>query len=176
VTYIYIIILLRYCLVWESGDEKCHVSALFSTPRGSKRKESKRMSSVLKMETMFFSETLVPSSKRTRRHNPEQHRYLMEFISRVRTVIYCLMRFQVLTATGMNMAVFWDVAPCTLVEISRVSEELKASIIGRWCREVIALVMAADNTFETPANFYQTRRHNIPEDSHLYTLLVNAVR
>jgi hypothetical protein len=29
------------------------------------------------------------------------------------------MRFQVLTATNMRMAVFWDVAPCSLVEVDR---------------------------------------------------------
>jgi hypothetical protein len=29
------------------------------------------------------------------------------------------MRVQVLTATGMNMAVFWDVAPCSLVDIDQ---------------------------------------------------------
>jgi hypothetical protein len=30
---------------------------------------------------------------------------------------------------GMNMTVFWDVAPCSLVNIINVSEELTASII-----------------------------------------------
>jgi hypothetical protein len=29
------------------------------------------------------------------------------------------MRFQVLTATNMKMAVFWDVAPCGLVDFDR---------------------------------------------------------
>jgi hypothetical protein len=28
-------------------------------------------------------------------------------------------RFQVLTALSLNMTVFWDVAPCSLVEVDR---------------------------------------------------------
>jgi hypothetical protein len=47
------------------------------------------------------------------------------------------------------MTVFWDVALCNLA--------------------VIALMMEAANTSETSVNFYQTTRHNIPEDSHLHT-------
>jgi hypothetical protein len=47
------------------------------------------------------------------------------------------------------MTVFWYVAPCTLVEI--------------------ALMMEAVSTSETSVSFYQTTRHNIPEDSHLHT-------
>jgi hypothetical protein len=41
----------------------------------------------------------------------------------------------------MMMAVFWDVAPCSLVEVTDVSEVLAASV-----------------------NFYQTTRRNILED------------
>jgi hypothetical protein len=36
------------------------------------------------------------------------------------------MRLQVLTATSMKMAVFWDVGPCSLTDVSEV---LTASII-----------------------------------------------
>jgi hypothetical protein len=42
----------------------------------------------------------------------------------------------------MKITVFWDVAPCSLVE-------------------VIAL-MEAINSSETSVNFYQATRHNIP--------------
>jgi hypothetical protein len=38
-------------------------------------------------------------------------------------------RFQVLTAASMKMAVFWVVVPCSLVQVYRVSEVLAASII-----------------------------------------------
>jgi hypothetical protein len=44
-----------------------------------------------------------------------------------------------------------------------VSEVLAASIIT-------ALRMEAANTSETSANFYHTKRLNIPEDSHLHIL------
>jgi hypothetical protein len=37
--------------------------------------------------------------------------------------------FQVLTAASMKMAVFWDVALCSLVKVTDVSEVLSASII-----------------------------------------------
>jgi hypothetical protein len=49
----------------------------------------------------------------------------------------------------MKMTVFWDVAPCSLVEIDRCFEVLTASII--W---LIALMMEAVSTSETSANFY----------------------
>jgi hypothetical protein len=34
---------------------------------------------------------------------------------------------------------------------------------------IIALMMEAASTLETPVNFYQTKRRNNPEDSHLHT-------
>jgi hypothetical protein len=48
-----------------------------------------------------------------------------------------------------EMAVFWDVSPCSLV--------------------MIALMMKAESTSETSVIIYQTTRCNIPEDSHLHT-------
>jgi hypothetical protein len=66
------------------------------------------------------------------------------------------LRFEVLTAASIKMAVFWVVAPCSLVEIYRLSEVLAASII----RAMIA------STSETLVNSYQTTRRNTPEDSH----------
>jgi hypothetical protein len=62
------------------------------------------------------------------------------------------------------MAVFWVVAPCSLVIFTNVSEVLAASII----RAIIAL-MEAGRTSETLVNFYQTTRCYNPEDSHLST-------
>jgi hypothetical protein len=43
--------------------------------------------------------------------------------------------FEVLAAVSTKMVVLWDVAPCSLVDITDVSEELIASII-----EVMILV------------------------------------
>jgi hypothetical protein len=54
----------------------------------------------------------------------------------------------------MKMAVFWVVAPCSLVEVY----------------QLIALMMEAARTSETLVNFYQTtRRYNL-EDSHLQSI------
>jgi hypothetical protein len=56
------------------------------------------------------------------------------------------------------MIVFWDVVPCSLAEVNR-----------RFRGAVIALMMKAASTSEMSANFYQTTRRNILEDSHLHT-------
>jgi hypothetical protein len=48
----------------------------------------------------------------------------------------------------MKMTVFWDVRPCSLIE-------------------VIVLMMETVSTSETSVNFYQTTRRSISEDSHL---------
>jgi hypothetical protein len=53
------------------------------------------------------------------------------------------------------MTVFWDVEPCSLLEVYR-----------RFRR---ALTMEAANTSGTSVNFYQTTLRNIPEDTHLHT-------
>jgi hypothetical protein len=47
----------------------------------------------------------------------------------------------------MKMHVFWDAAPCSLVEI--------------------ALMMEAVSNSETSVNFYEITRRNIPDDSYL---------
>jgi hypothetical protein len=59
------------------------------------------------------------------------------------------------------MTVFWDAAPCSLVE---TDQHFK----GAYClhHQVIAL-MEAVSIYETSANFYQTTLRSIPEDSHL---------
>jgi hypothetical protein len=51
------------------------------------------------------------------------------------------------------MAVFWVVAPCSLVEVSIA----------------IALMMEAARISETLVNFYQNTRRYSPEDSRLRT-------
>jgi hypothetical protein len=63
----------------------------------------------------------------------------------------------------MKMNVFWDAAPRSLVEVSEV---LTVSILGA-INTIVALMMEAISTSETSENFYQTRRRNIPENSHL---------
>jgi hypothetical protein len=64
----------------------------------------------------------------------------------------------------LKIAIFWVVAPCSLVEVTSVSEVLAVSII-----RVIALIMEASRTSEMMVNFYQTIWRYNPEDSHLHT-------
>jgi hypothetical protein len=67
----------------------------------------------------------------------------------------------------MKMAVFWDIAPCSLVEVYR-------RFRGAFClhhqgdESLITLMMEAASTCETSVNFYQTTRRINPEDSHLH--------
>jgi hypothetical protein len=58
------------------------------------------------------------------------------------------------TTNHKKLAVFWDVAPCRLTDVSDV---LAASFIRPLC------------TSETLVNIYQTSQRNIPDDSHLHT-------
>jgi hypothetical protein len=63
----------------------------------------------------------------------------------------------------LKMAVFWVVAPCSLVELYRRFK-------GACClHHQIALIMEAARTSETSVNFYQTTRRYNPENSHLHT-------
>jgi hypothetical protein len=59
------------------------------------------------------------------------------------------------------MAVFWVVAPCSLVGVYQCFRGFAAAII-------IALMMEAARTSETLVNFYQTTRRYNPEYSHLH--------
>jgi hypothetical protein len=56
------------------------------------------------------------------------------------------MGHQVLTATRMNMAVFWDVVPCNLVRRFR----------GTYYPAVIVLITEAISTSETSITIYDT--------------------
>jgi hypothetical protein len=58
------------------------------------------------------------------------------------------------------MTVFWDVAPCSLIQVYTDVSEVQG----------IVLMMEAAITSETSVNFYKTTRRNMPEDSHLHTL------
>jgi hypothetical protein len=55
------------------------------------------------------------------------------------------------------MAGFWDVVPCSLVDINQ-------HFIGAYClhHDVIS-------SSETSVNTYQTTWHNTPQDSHIHT-------
>jgi hypothetical protein len=87
--------------------------------------------------------------------------------------IYIFVRFQVLKASSMKMVVFWDVTPCSLVDVNR-------RFRGAYCLQhpddgdskfmramIITLIMEVGSTSETSVNFYHTTRRNSPEYSHL---------
>jgi hypothetical protein len=59
------------------------------------------------------------------------------------------------------MAVFWFVAPCSLVEVYR-------RFRGVYCFHHQGLMMEAAKTSETSENYQTTRRSNL-EGSHLHT-------
>jgi hypothetical protein len=70
------------------------------------------------------------------------------------------------------MAVFWVVAPWSLVEVYR---RLRGACClhnqGSESLFSFALIMAAVSTSETSVNFCHIIRRNISEDSHLHLLL-----
>jgi hypothetical protein len=68
-----------------------------------------------------------------------------------------LVTFQVLTATSMMMAVFWNVAPCSLVDIDR---RFRGAYRLNHQGDVV-------NSSETSVSIYQSVRRNIPQDSNL---------
>jgi hypothetical protein len=57
----------------------------------------------------------------------------------------------------MNMAEFYDAAPCNL---------------GESDQSLITLMKEAVSTFEASVSFYQTLRRNSPEDSHLLWCII----
>jgi hypothetical protein len=68
------------------------------------------------------------------------------------------------------MAVFWIVAPCSLVEVYR-------RFRGPCClHHQVALMMEAASTSEMSVNFYQTTRRCNPEDSHPQFITPSSVR
>jgi hypothetical protein len=79
-------------------------------------------------------------------------------------------KFHVLTAASMKIAVFWDVAPCSLVQVYRRFRGVyylhhqgdKTSLFTH------RLMVEAVSTSETSVNFYYTTLRNIPEDGLLH--------
>jgi hypothetical protein len=75
--------------------------------------------------------------------------------------------FEVLTAASVKMAVFWVVAPCSLVEVYRRFRGACCLHYQGDVTSLTALMVEAAGTSEMPVKFYQTTRRNDPEDSHL---------
>jgi hypothetical protein len=74
-------------------------------------------------------------------------------------------RFQVLTAASMKFRVFWDVAPCSHVEVYR-------HFRGAYCLHLYGtLKMEAVCTSKTSVNFNVTTWRYIPENSKLHKIV-----
>jgi hypothetical protein len=72
------------------------------------------------------------------------------------------------------MAVFWVVAPCTLVwAYQRFRGLYCLRDQGDGWQALIALVVEAVQTSETLIHSYQSTRRYIPEDSHLQIILIH---
>jgi hypothetical protein len=71
-------------------------------------------------------------------------------------IAWCWKGIQVFAVVSVKMTAFWNVAPCSLVEIDR-------RFRGAYClHHQIALVIEAVSTSETSVNFYVTAGRNIP--------------
>jgi hypothetical protein len=81
--------------------------------------------------------------------------------------------FDIFTVVKMWIVVIWVVTPCDLVGgYERFGGTYCFHLqggSGGYTFRAIALMMEAGRTSETSADFYQTTRHNNPEDSHLYS-------
>jgi hypothetical protein len=75
--------------------------------------------------------------------------------------VYCNVRFQVLMSASMKMTGFWDVAPCSLVEV--------------YWRLLITLMMEAASISETSVNFCQTTQCDRRQSSSIYHHLIIIV-
>jgi hypothetical protein len=78
--------------------------------------------------------------------------------------VSCTIGFQVHMAASMKVSAFWDIAPCSVVEIHRRLEAPNASIF-RVTKEIRETV----NTSESSVYFYKTTWRKIPERCYLYT-------
>jgi hypothetical protein len=75
------------------------------------------------------------------------------------------MRFQVLTAASMKFRVFWDVAPCSHIELDR-------RFRGAYClHHQGGDRIEAVRTPETSVHFNMTTRRYVPGDSKLNNLV-----
>jgi hypothetical protein len=63
-----------------------------------------------------------------------------------------LVRYQVLTAASVKVTVFWDIAPCSLVEIDR-----------RFRRTIALMMMEAESISEESVYLYEITRRYIPK-------------
>jgi hypothetical protein len=81
--------------------------------------------------------------------------------------ILCItVRFQVLTASSMNIAVFWVAVPCCLVDVERRFRDYSS---------IFSLMMEAESLSETSVIIFQVTRRSIPEGIHLLTVTFHFI-
>jgi hypothetical protein len=66
------------------------------------------------------------------------------------------------------MALFWEVAPCSLVDTNRLSEKLTISIIMS--------ILEAGSSSKTSVNIYQIAGSNIPEGISLHNRQIGKLK
>jgi hypothetical protein len=86
------------------------------------------------------------------------HLIFKRVVEYVVTNLFSEVRFEVLSAGSMKMAVIWVVVPRRLVQVCR-------SFKGTWC--LSTLMMGAAITSETSVNIYRITLCYNPADSHL---------
>lgn len=64
----------------------------------------------------------------------------------------------------MKTTVFWDAAPCGLVETDELFRGFTVSVV-----KAIALMMEPEINSDTSVHLCQSTLRNLPEDSHLFT-------
>jgi len=70
---------------------------------------------------------------------------------------------------SLQLAVFWYVTPCNLIEICRLLEELVCPIfrVGDWSGRDATLKVATTHSSEISEHFYQTSWRQIPVNGSL---------
>jgi hypothetical protein len=86
----------------------------------------------------------------------------------------------------MKMTAFWDIAPCSLIEVDRhfrgayclhhQGDDIRDYTTQYPRRLFIVLMMEAVRTYEASVNLHEPTRRNIPEGCHLIALMIEAVR
>jgi hypothetical protein len=70
---------------------------------------------------------------------------------------------KILTAMTMKSTLFWDVTPCSLVEVYSISENIL--LLSSKSKSIPCQMMELEYAHETSVDLYQTTCHCIPEDN-----------
>jgi hypothetical protein len=110
---------------------------------------------------------LGSSDKHTNHYTTEDD-CAFKWAAQLFSINHSVVRFHVPTVANMNLTIFWNVAPYSIVDIYQC-------LRGAYClhhqddksaTRFTAPLMEAVSTSETSVNFYDTTLCDIPEDSH----------